>query len=753
MAVYDDLSNFTSQYPNRNQNFMQKIKLNSTTGLYEVVYEPYNYMPYTNAPTWTTTPNPHTAGCPPGQVMGPDGVCRVSTNFTGQPTTPDPVTPDPVTPDPVTPDTTTNVFAGGGGGVQPSYYDEQEALYKRISEGEPGTREIRKDKYKTLPGGMNNWTESQLFQFGLDSNYFTGDDRLKMDIPVPGEHRYADYMGAIENYFNKTMIGQVLHKLTDPLSKKQFNNWTNLMVDKGVLEKQEDGSWKILKGPGDNKNSLYAGGYLKPLNEFKEVDYGKEYFPEYTAEPKKIGLEDVPIQSMYDELNSKTNEWWRDTMINAINGEYKYLDDERYENTYPDSMRILGQDYDLGESVSYWSPSSIQTQPDLFTSDGKAVQDYKNDILALAKSWDTEIGKDTFFSHDIGKILTVPDFLPSSDELLQGRVTDSEKEQMKNFYAELAGIPEADWGKYEIRGTPEYKMGRKERPQLFEIGTGKVYSSVIDLSTPTTTASMNWKQVNSIFGDKESTEVTRLVGGIFDKEQHTDRVISSNDGSPGNKNQDGSTKDWGYDADGRFVNTKTGKTAAHGSYDDAIKAIKNGTASSTLLDRFAWGGTANKKNTTGYANKEEYMADQKNKVVYRNNEGEQTVVNTGNYNQKDDNSKGSRRSKIICDYFYRKGLLSEKLWKADEAYGEHLMKTEPLTMNGYHLWAKHYVREMKKESILGKVYFAWAKLWVPHWAKYLAGEKTIRGKILHSIGKPICNVLGKFNRRLKWQQA
>ena len=81
------------------------------------------------------------------------------------------------------------------------------------------------------------------------------------------------------------------------------------------------------------------------------------------------------------------------------------------------------------------------------------------------------------------------------------------------------------------------------------------------------------------------------------------------------------------------------------------------------------------------------------------------------------------------------------------------MVSEPEVMKGYHTWAKHYVREMKKESILGKVYFAWAKLWVPHWAKYLAGEKTIRGKILHSIGKPICNVLGKFNRRLKWQQA
>ena len=269
MAIYDDLKTFASQYPNRNQNFMQKIKLNSTTGLYEIVFEPYNYMPYTNAPTWTTTPNPHTAGCPPGQVMGPDGVCRVSTDFTGQPTTPDPETPElgPALPSPETPDNTTNVFAGsgaGGGGVQPSYYEEQEALYKSVSEGTAG----RKDKYKTLPGGMNNWTESQLFQFGLDNNYFTGGERLGMDIadfekqiPNPGEHRYADYNSKLEDYFNKTMIGQVLHKITDPFAKKQFNNWLNLMTDENrpggpVIKKQEDGSWKIIKGPGDNPNAL-----------------------------------------------------------------------------------------------------------------------------------------------------------------------------------------------------------------------------------------------------------------------------------------------------------------------------------------------------------------------------------------------------------------------------------------------------------------------------------------------------------------
>jgi hypothetical protein len=443
---------------------------------------------------------------------------------------------------------------------------------------------------------------------------------------------------------------------------------------------------------------------------------------------------------MYDTLSNKDDGWWHNTMINAIQGNYKYLDEERYDNNYPDNMKILGQDYDLGESISYWTPSSLQIQPDLFTIGGQAVQDYKNDILALAKSWDTEIGSDTYFDRQDGKSLSVPDFLPTSDELLQGRVTDSEKSQMRNFYAELAGIPEENWDKYEIRGTPEYKMGRSERPQLFEIGTGTVYSATVDLSKPVSTIDMNYAQQNAVYGDT-SVEVTITHGGIFNTEQRTDRV-QANDGS------NGTTDGWGYNADGKFVNVNTGQTAAYGSYADGVEAIKSGTASSKLLDRFHWESDAN---TTGYANKEEYMAAKDTKVMYRNNDGEQTTVNSNDYedNKADDNSKG----KIICDYFYRKGLLSEKLWKADEAYGEELLKTEPDVMKGYHAWARHYVREMEKESLLGKVYFAWAKLWVPHWAKYLAGEKTIRGKILHSIGKPICNMIGKLNRRIKWQEA
>ena len=758
MGIFDatKLRPFASQYPGRNQNFIQTLDYNSDTGMYEINFSPHTgYNTYAQAPTWQMggAASPHGSGCPEGQVMGADGVCRIDPNYTGQPTF-DTTTQTTTTPTEDITEAMTSTAEGGGAfdttTATDDAYKRQEDLYKRVQTGAVGEASpgelanLRMDKYQTLPGGMKNWSESQLFQYALDRNFFTGDDRLGISwkdyadqIPKPGEHRYADYNNAIQSYFDKTMFGQIGQALSD----KSFDDWVELATKKGIIEYNKDTkSYKILKGPGGNENALYAGGYLVPLDEYKQVeaDYQQGYFAPFTPEPK-IST-NLGIDSMYDTLSNKDDGWWHNTMINAIQGNYKYLDEERYDNNYPDNMKILGQDYDLGESISYWTPSSLQIQPDLFTIGGQAVQDYKNDILALAKSWDTEIGSDTYFDRQDGKSLSVPDFLPTSDELLQGRVTDSEKSQMRNFYAELAGIPEENWDKYEIRGTPEYKMGRSERPQLFEIGTGTVYSATVDLSKPVSTIDMNYAQQNAVYGDT-SVEVTITHGGIFNTEQRTDRV-QANDGS------NGTTDGWGYNADGKFVNVNTGQTAAYGSYADGVEAIKSGTASSKLLDRFHWESDAN---TTGYANKEEYMAAKDTKVMYRNNDGEQTTVNSNDYedNKADDNSKG----KIICDYFYRKGLLSEKLWKADEAYGEELLKTEPDVMKGYHAWARHYVREMEKESLLGKVYFAWAKLWVPHWAKYLAGEKTIRGKILHSIGKPICNMIGKLNRRIKWQEA
>ena len=420
-------------------------------------------------------------------------------------------------------------------------------------------------------------------------------------------------------------------------------------------------------------------------------------------------------------------------------------EDTAGKQPWPMELQSLADD-DLIQGPGYFGMYPGQAYSggeldDRFKMGGEFHNIFKQHVLGEANIYDAENTKVI----ELGGISQKDRFdlaHPNYDQVTSMLQADgkSQVESDRLYWLSQAGIDKTDYDNYRLTSRGPHV----EEPGIVTM-QGEVYSPSINLSAPVASSNMNYKQLTSVYGDNIN-EVTRLVGKIGSKVQKTDIVASSNDGSQGSKNQDGSTKDWGYDADGRFVNTKTGQTAAMGSMGDAVKAINSGNVSSKVLDRFAW---EHKDNTTGYKSKEEYLAAQDTKVTYRDNDGNQSTVDSGSYDSKDDKSTG----KIICDYFYRKGLLSKKLWEADEAYGVKLSISEPDVMRGYHAWAKHYVREMEKESLLGKVYFAWAKLWVPHWAKHLAGEKTIRGKILHSVGKPICNIIGKFKRRLTWQQA
>jgi hypothetical protein len=757
MGIYDSLKPFASQYPNRTENFIQEIKFNSETGLYETTFSPhagYNDATGKNySGNYTTTYN----GCPEGQVMGPDGVCRVDPNYTGQPTS-DPTTPEtPTDPTvPVVPDM--GQGQGGGGGSEgggSNYYDDQQAFYRSISASgaTSSTGQIdpnRKDKYKTLPGGMKNWSDSQLYQWALDNNYFTSPDRMNMKTPPPGSDRYAEYNKDVESYFNKTLTGQLIGKVSEFFSKKGFDDWLSIAQDRGLIKREGKG-WKILKGPGDNPDSLYAGGYLVPLDEQKQVDanYAQGYFSPVEAPTGKGTIKQT--STLYNDLSKQSENWWQDTFMTWLNDGYfvddPYSDDDTTgKQPWPMELQSLADD-DLIQGPGYFGlyPGQAYSGGELddrFKMGGEFHNLFKQHVLDEANIYDAENTKII----ELGGLSQKDRFdlaHPNYDQVTSMLQADgkSQVEADKLYWLSQAGIDKADYDKYRLTSAGPHV----EEPGIVTM-EGTLYSPSIDLSVPVASSNMNYNQLTSVYGDNIN-EVTKLVGKIGSKVQKTDIVVSSNDGSPGNKNQDGTTADWGYNADGQFVNTKTGQTAAMGSMADAVSAINSGNASTKLLERFAW---EHKDNTTGYNSMEEYMAAKDNKVTYRNKDGDQTTVNSGNYDKSDDNSKGT---KIICDYFYRKGLLSEKLWKADEAYGAELMVSEPDVMKGYHAWAEHYVREMEKESTLGKVYFAWAKLWVPHWAKYLAGEKTIRGKILHSIGKPICNMIGKFNRRLKWQQA
>ena len=735
MGLYD---NYASQFPYRTKNFIQEIKYNSENGLYETVISPHVGYDAYSQPSGTTTPswNP----CPAGQVMGPDGVCRIDTNYEGQTVFPDVPDVPEVSEVPEVPE-----VPGGGGGAftssEPTAADEayqrQQDLYKRVTSGEIGGT-ARNDKYQTLPGGMKNWTDAQLYQWALDNQYFTKDDRMALDIPVPGEYRYADYNKKIDEYFSNTMMGQMFQKLGDWRSQKGFDDWLDLAQKRGIIEKEGE-KWKILVGPGDNKDSLYAGGYLVPLDEFKraEVDYAQGYFTPSGIDKK---VTQMNLSGGKDDL---TYDW---AMRFKLGNEYlpELRNDQQIDiltNNIEKWQTKLASMHETGEGTGWWEWIDKREMDNLASNITKAEER----IVYLAP---TTSG---FESYTPGHFDLQKNYIWGTINSTNGNQVDighlalMTGQEQQNFWKAQAGIPKGQFDQFQLAPSPHTEQPRIISKEL------EAPSAKLNLSTPVLSSDMNSMQLTSTYGDTISG-VTRVQGGLLDTitgktTQVTDIVsYSKNDGSPGNHNQDGTTADWGYDADGRFVNVKTGQTAAMGSMSDAVKSINDGNASSKLLDRFAWGHS---DNTTGYKSKEEYMAAKDTKVTYRNNDGNQSTVSSDNYDAKDDNSKG----KIICDYFYRKGLLSEKLWKADEAYGEELLKTEPDVMKGYHAWARHYVREMEKESLLGKIYFAWAKLWVPHWAKYLAGEKTIRGKILHSIGKPICNMIGKFNRRIKWQEA
>lgn len=755
MGIYDSLKPFASNYPSRTENFIQQIKFNSDTGLYETTFSPH--AGYNDATGTNFTGNTETTynGCPEGQIMGPDGVCRVDPNYQGQPVTPE--TPDTPT-DPTVPEVPDTPTGGGGfmGGNEggDSAFDRQQDLYRSITEGGPtsSTGQIdpnRKDKYQTLPGGMKNWSDSQLYQWALDSNYFTAENRMNMKVPPPGSDRYAEYNRDVESYFNNTMMGQLVGKVGEFFSKKGFDDWLDIAQERGIITREDKG-WKILKGPGDNTDSMYAGGYLIPLDEQKQVDanYAQGYFTPVEAPTGKGTIKQT--STLYNDLSKQSENWWQDTFMTWLNDGYFVDDPYSDEDTagkqpWPMELQSLADD-DLIQGPGYFGMYPGQAYSggeldDRFKMGGEFHNIFKQHVLGEANIYDAENTKVI----ELGGISQKDRFdlaHPNYDQVTSMLQADgkSQVESDRLYWLSQAGIDKADYDNYRLTSAGPHV----EEPGIVTM-QGEVYSPSINLSAPVASSSMNYKQLTSVYGDNIN-EVTRLVGKIGSKVQKTDIVASSNDGSQGSKNQDGSTKDWGYDADGRFVNTKTGQTAAMGSMGDAVKAINSGNVSSKVLDRFAW---EHKDNTTGYKSKEEYLAAQDTKVTYRDNDGNQSTVDSGSYDSKDDKSTG----KIICDYFYRKGLLSKKLWEADEAYGVKLSISEPDVMRGYHAWAKHYVREMEKESLLGKVYFAWAKLWVPHWAKHLAGEKTIRGKILHSVGKPICNIIGKFKRRLTWQQA
>lgn len=112
---------------------------------------------------------------------------------------------------------------------------------------------------------------------------------------------------------------------------------------------------------------------------------------------------------------------------------------------------------------------------------------------------------------------------------------------------------------------------------------------------------------------------------------------------------------------------------------------------------------------------------------------------------------GSGASRVICTYFFRKGMLDQEIWRADMEFTfKHLSQT---TVRGYHVWAIPYVRLMRKSPLAEKIMRPIA-IWRAEELAYKTGvlqKGNWKGKVVRAILEPICFAIGLFAKEQNWE--
>jgi hypothetical protein len=123
-------------------------------------------------------------------------------------------------------------------------------------------------------------------------------------------------------------------------------------------------------------------------------------------------------------------------------------------------------------------------------------------------------------------------------------------------------------------------------------------------------------------------------------------------------------------------------------------------------------------------------------------------------------------SKIICTKLFEIGLMKQNIFEADQAFGEHLIKTNPDIYYGYRAWAEIVVDWMSGKGpkmmpwMSNEDFSSAAKKWSTTWAydiatpwaeemAHMMGEKekgSLTGKMIMAFGIPICKVIGVWQR-------
>ncbi len=121
------------------------------------------------------------------------------------------------------------------------------------------------------------------------------------------------------------------------------------------------------------------------------------------------------------------------------------------------------------------------------------------------------------------------------------------------------------------------------------------------------------------------------------------------------------------------------------------------------------------------------------------------------------NSPGSDggSSRVICTYFYQKGMLTRLDWAADLRFTQQNLSEQ--TVRGYHVWAIPTVRLMRSGSPTGQMIEKVMHFVALHRAQELAFQMNRRdhgdvvGKAIRCVMEPLCWSIGAFAGKQRWQ--
>ena len=676
----------------------------------EVNTDPYNYgtlattsQAYKNITQGIPSTFNQYSGCPVGQIMGPDGVCRKDPTWIGDATT-----------------TTTGGDSGGGGsgggdsggGTDTGNQQYQTGSGTGTSSGQQtdpykdymssvGTNKFYStgNDYSALPGGMNNWTDEAFYDWGLDKGYIT-----ESGIGGPMQSKLK---------FGIFGVGAQL------MNDKKFQWWKDSAIERGLIREHREkhptegviSKFELLKKRGEGEG--FGGGKLLDITKDKDVDAESTW--------QSLVVEPVKEYPLYDErtvsapYDKAANELAIQVINDQLSDEEKRLAEFDKTGYY---INRFGKKFGPGADIGIEVYKGNQFIKDL----QKQKTQYEDEILkgfsTITEMFDPYLGK----------------WVKKSPGL------EAEARRRARSEKLLAEQQEE-----------ESKIKPKFKPKdMFNIGTD-AGNAAYNMSTAQTGQYIGASVYKS--PDKASN-----VGGHY---QQNGTFVQSD----GTVTAGGSMSDSiyaminGTAVDSVLDRTFKNKGSANVMHNVAEEMFQNGQITEAEKDK-----VTNYKTKDDYQSEENNLTIHENGQVVGGGTTGQSLgpagsgsagTSGGNQNAGNTGSGSKNKDKIICTEMYRQTNLNDwkeamKLWYLFQK--KHLTPTHQV---GYHFLFKPFVRGMKKSKILTAIGSHFAKQRTKDIKHIMFGTKfSLLGRTYRIIFEPICYIIGLIltrKEKLAWQ--